>query len=337
MRIVALLSISIGLLAVLAQGRARPVAPGSPSATRYWVRFSNKDGVPFDPARYFSSAAQARRQRQGLPAAEFTDRPVRPDYVAAVRAGVDTLTVVSRWFNAVACRATPAQAAALRRLPGVAAVVAWPVSRQLRPARYERVRIKNSLYNKKILYTAQSVISPADYQLARQQTAALGRADLKRAGLLGQGVRIAVLDVGFRGAERHPAFRALRHERRIAATYDFLKNQPDVFRGGSHGTEVLGCLAGRLPAPIACTPARRWAWPRRLSTCWPAPKAWPASALPKKRPGSGPWNGPTSRVRTSSAPPWLIPSSATFPSRWMAGTRSLGGPPRWRPTREYWW
>jgi len=223
------------------------VGPGpgrAQEATRYWVTFRDKAGGQFDPSQYFSPAALARRQRQGLPVADSTDRPVRPDYVAAVRARADTLTLVSRWFNAVACRATPAQAAALRQLPGVAAVVAWPQASQHRllPASRLRPALAPSA-------AGRAPVSAADYLLARQQTAALGRADLISAGLLGQGVRIAVFDVGFRGVDWHPAFRALRRERRIAGTYDFLKNRPDVFRGGAHGTEVLGCLAGRLPGP----------------------------------------------------------------------------------------
>jgi hypothetical protein len=99
-------------LALLA-GRSQAQAGGAGAAPgRYWVRFQDKRGVPFNAARYFSPAAQARRQRQGLPPADATDYPVRADYVAAVQARVDTLTLVSRWFNAVACRATPTQAAA---------------------------------------------------------------------------------------------------------------------------------------------------------------------------------------------------------------------------------
>jgi serine protease AprX len=245
MRILALLLL-LGLLAAPTPSRAQgpPVAQGP---ARYWVSFRDKARGPFDPALYFSVAAQARRQRQGLPAADYTDRPVRPDYVAAVQAQVDTLTLVSRWFNAVACRATPAQAAALRQLPGVASVVAWPLASRLLPASHQQLQKASHAQSSRA--TSRAAISPADYLLARQQTAALGRADLNRAGLLGQGVRIAVFDVGFRGANWHPAFRALRRERRIAATFDFLQNQPGVFRGGSHGTEVLGCLAGRLPGP----------------------------------------------------------------------------------------
>jgi subtilisin family serine protease len=258
MRILALVLL-IGLLA--APGVGRTQAPAGVGPARYWVSFRDKAGVAFEPARYFSPAALARHRRQGLPVADFTDRPVRPDYLAAVQARVDTLTLVSRWFNAVACRATPAQAAALRQLPGVASVVAWPLARHLRPAAYHTAvgptsqpsatgnQQREANTQHPTTENQKPIISPADYLLARQQTAALGRADLSRAGLAGQGVRIAVFDVGFRGTDWHPAFRQLRRERRIAATYDFLKNQPDVFRGGAHGTEVLGCLAGRLPGP----------------------------------------------------------------------------------------
>jgi serine protease AprX len=245
MRILALL-LFLGLLAAPGPARAQG-APIAGAPVRYWVSFRDKAGVQFDPSHYFSAAALARRRRQGLPAADFSDRPVRPDYVAAVQARVDTLTLVSRWFNAVACRATPAQAAALRQLPGVAAVVAWPLAGRLLPA--SQPKVAPGAGPAGLHEASRAAVSAADYLLARQQTAALGRADLSRAGLLGQGVRIAVFDVGFRGADWHPAFRALRRERRIAATYDFLKNQPGVFRGGSHGTEVLGCLAGRLPGP----------------------------------------------------------------------------------------
>jgi subtilisin family serine protease len=239
----------LGLLAAPGRSPAQAPVPAA-DAARYWVRFQDKDGVAFDPTRYFSPAARARRQRQGQPAADFTDRPVRPDYVAAVQARVDTLTLVSRWFNAVACRATPAQVAALRRLPGVLAVEAWPVVSHLLPASHEGVPSKEA--DKKPSVSAPAgpaAITPADYLLARQQTAALGRPDLLRAGLRGQGVRIAVFDVGFRGANWHPAFQQLRRDKRIALTYDFLKNQPAVYRGGAHGTEVLGCLAGHLPGP----------------------------------------------------------------------------------------
>ncbi|GAB3847367.1 hypothetical protein GCM10028822_08690 [Hymenobacter terrigena] len=226
----------------MAPTASRSQARSVPPATRYWVTLCDKRGVPFDPARYFAPAAQARRARQHLPAFDVTDLPVRPDYVAAIAARVDTITVVSRWFNAVACRATPAQAAALRALPGVDKVAEWP----LRNAEIAAHQPASSPAHHPA--SSPKPITANDYLLARRQTAHLDGAALRAAGLSGQGMRIAVFDVGFRGLPEHPAFRELVAGKRIVATHDFLKNRDEVFVGGSHGTEVMGCLAGRLPS-----------------------------------------------------------------------------------------
>ena len=222
-------------------------APGqglAPPRARYWVTLCDKNGVRFDARRYFSPAARARRRRQHLPAYEATDLPVRADYVAAIAARVDTVTLVSRWFNAVACRATAAQAAALRALPGVRTVELWPqrapqvAHAQSRPGASSGARSLRP----------PRPISANDYLLARRQTAYLDGLALRAAGLDGHGLRIAVFDVGFRGLPEHPAFRELVASKRIVATHDFLRNRDNVYLGGSHGTEVMGCLAGRLPA-----------------------------------------------------------------------------------------
>jgi hypothetical protein len=62
--LVGLLSLlPLALAARVVDPRPRPAAP-----VRYWVSFADKAGVAFNPATYFSPAAQARRRRQGLPA-----------------------------------------------------------------------------------------------------------------------------------------------------------------------------------------------------------------------------------------------------------------------------
>ena len=212
-----------------------------PPATRYWVTLRDKHGVRFAPAHYFTAAARARRTRQHLPAFEATDVPVRSDYVAAIAKRVDTVTLVSRWFNAVACRATPEQAAALRDLPGVLDVSVWP-QREVQAASLSAGAATSRTT------AGPKPISANDYLLARRQTAHLDGPALRAASLEGRGMRIAVFDVGFAGLPEHGAFRELMADKRIVATHDFLRNRDDVFHGGSHGTEVMGCLAGRLPA-----------------------------------------------------------------------------------------
>ena len=225
-------------------------APKPPQpAERYWVTLKDKNGVRFNPQRYFAPEARARRRRQHLPAFEATDLPVRPDYVAAIGARVDTITLVSRWFNAVSCRATPAQAAALRTLPGVSGVASWP-GRAVDVASMTSEQEAVGTFETKAADASggKETISANDYLLARRQVAHLDGPALRVAGLQGQGLRIAVFDVGFRGLPSHQAFAELVSSKRIVATHDFLRNHDDVFVGGSHGTEVMGCLAGRLPA-----------------------------------------------------------------------------------------
>ncbi|HEX8657946.1 MAG TPA: S8 family serine peptidase, partial [Hymenobacter sp.] len=248
----------LGLLGLAARASAQERS--STAAARYWVCLRDKDGVRFDPARYFTAAARARRVRQHLPPSEFTDLPVRADYLAGVRARVDTVTLVSRWFNAVACRATAVQVAALRALPGVARVEAWPAAQAQVAARVEAWpaaqaqvaarpgRPMEAAVPRGPGPTPPKPVSANDYLLARRQTAHLDGPALRAAKLNGRGLRIAIFDVGFRGVPDHPAYQELVAHQRIVATHDFLKNRPNVYQGGSHGTEVLGCLAGRLPA-----------------------------------------------------------------------------------------
>ncbi len=234
----------LGVVLAWAAPAAAQTRPGPPTA-RYWVTLRDKTGVAFDPGTYFAPAAQARRARQHLPAAEATDWPVRPDYLAPIRAGVDTVTLVSRWFNAVAVRATASQAAALRQLPGVAAVALWPLPERAAGGLAAKAGKPRNFS------TSPPALNTNDLLLARRQVAHLGGPALARAGLEGQGIKIAVFDVGFEGLPQHAAFARLVQQGRIKATHDFLRNGPDVFRHGSHGTEVMGCLAGYLPGGAA--------------------------------------------------------------------------------------
>ncbi|GAB2942657.1 hypothetical protein GCM10027048_04110 [Hymenobacter coalescens] len=231
-------------------GAARPAGP---APAKYWVFLRDKHGVRFDAAAYFSPEAQARRRRQHLPAADTTDFPLRADYLRQVQAAVDSVTGSSRWFNAVACWATPAQIAGLRRLPAVRAVALMPGVPQ-QPAR----RTRQPLAARPAACSPDSTprLTAAERQLAQRQTRTLGGDALRRAGLDGRGLRIAVLDVGFSGADAHAALAHLWREKRIVATQDFMRRRPEVLRGGSHGTEVLACLAGRLSdgTPLGLAP-----------------------------------------------------------------------------------
>lgn len=87
--------------------------------------------------------------------------------------------------------------------------------------------------------------SPARWKMIlEQQTGLLQGDQFFSRGITGKGIRIAVIDAGFKGADTHPGLAHLFTNHRIAATWDFVRNRENVFTGNKHGIAVLSCIAG---------------------------------------------------------------------------------------------
>ncbi len=192
---------------------------------KYWVEFRDKKGVSFDPFEYFDIRTIEKRELRGIPLAMETDLPLNEEYYDAVNA-ISPVLSSSRWLNAVTLRLKPEQEKEIRSLPFV---------RSVRPVESLRVAEKSK----------KSISAGTDeLQLIRAQTGSMEGYLFTRAGIDGHGVRIAVLDAGFPGVDTLAEFSHLRNEGRIVDTWDFVKKRKDVYSWDSHGTEVLGCIAG---------------------------------------------------------------------------------------------
>lgn len=200
----------------------------SQSPVKYRVYFKNKANQQFDPHTYFDAKAIERRVRQGLSLFDSTDFPVNPNYLNEVERRVATLKMHSRWFNAAVVMATPEQIEEISKLPFVAEIEA-SASVFMRPASRDD-------------HTVDYVL--ADKNLERQ-IERMGAAMLQAEGLNGNGVRVAIFDVGFSGADKHPAFKHLYEKGKIKGSRDFVKKRDHVYDGGWHGTAVWSCIAGK--------------------------------------------------------------------------------------------
>lgn len=69
---------------------------------------------------------------------------------------------------------------------------------------------------------------------------------LEELNLSGKGIKIAVLDAGFKYANKHPALAHLFENGQIDSTWDFVKGKENVFTHSDHGTQVLSALAGKF-------------------------------------------------------------------------------------------
>jgi serine protease AprX len=65
-------------------------------AQKYWVFFTNKKDVSFNPYEYFDEKAIERRQNLGISLYDSTDYAVNQNYVQEIFSNVDTILTQSR-------------------------------------------------------------------------------------------------------------------------------------------------------------------------------------------------------------------------------------------------
>lgn len=222
--------------------------PGRPdgfTAGSHWVFFTDKQGGGFDPYDFFDPKAIDRRLRHGQSLIDPVDFPVTRKYLDAVAQLVDSSDVVSRWLNAVHVYAGPEVVRKLQSLPFVDRVETAHGMMLLAGHRtgdegYLRDGVRGSAD------PDEGGISSGQIESLAQQIGHLQGQYFQEHGLNGAGFRIAVLDAGFPGVDKHPAFEHLRRDNRIVATWDFHRNRPDVYRFNDHGTMVLSMIAGQM-------------------------------------------------------------------------------------------
>ncbi|MBW6498062.1 MAG: S8 family serine peptidase [Bacteroidales bacterium] len=206
--------------------------PQAGATENVWVFFTDKENVEFDPFAFFHPKAIERRLRHGQDLFDEIDFPVRADYLQTIAGMVDSLDVVSRWFNAVSVYASPLQLETLERLDFVDRIEYMTLN--LLPAAYAEEEPIISKFSTK------------DMELLLAHTAHLKGRWFHKNGFDGRGIRIAIFDAGFPGVDEHPAFKHILNENRIVATRDFVRNQQGVFHKNSHGASVMSVIGGLI-------------------------------------------------------------------------------------------
>lgn len=259
------LVLALFALGLLAPGTRIPAGDGTPSKIspelrrimagakdevrplRVWVSFRDKGQKSPDEAR--RALAEARRGlderclrrraktvRGGLLVGE-EDVPLAGPYTQAVRALAVGLRAESRWFNAVSVEAWPDQ---VERLAALAFV------EDLSPVQGFR-RTEEPLSLEAFPWPRGPL-----YGASFRQVDQINVRPLHTAGLSGRGVRVCLLDVGFR--KSHRAFRFGR----VIAERDFVLKDGDVQRNlqdpndysDAHGTATWSLLGGLDPGRL---------------------------------------------------------------------------------------
>ncbi|MBD0257639.1 MAG: peptidase S8, partial [Cytophagales bacterium] len=217
---------------------------------RYFIRFTDKNNSPYAvsrPAEFLSQRAIERRVRQRI-AVTVRDLPPNPAYLQAVRRAGARVWYASRWMNGVLVEA---DGVALGRLRGLPFVVTGSTEERVTEAQPTEMLRKGE----PTAPTAPSgrtgqTPDPAAYGRSAPQLGLLNVNVMHQLGYTGKDVHVAVLDGGFRNADRLPFFSRLVSENRLLGTYDFVAGEKSVFEDEAHGMQVLSALAAYLPNEI---------------------------------------------------------------------------------------
>ncbi|MCR4440267.1 MAG: S8 family serine peptidase [candidate division KSB1 bacterium] len=240
-----------GLLSLF--GPLDSAMPGRAGGQRYWIFFVDKGPVSESEALMKSGAASQHlspraleRRAKVLPAQALVDErdlQVYEPYVQRLRALAVEPLVSSRWLNAVSAAVDTAQLATVRGLPFVRAVqpVAVRLARPEPAPLAEQPRLGKGLEH------------TLDYGPSYEQNRLVRVPEVHDLGIDGTGVRIGMLDTGFRH-QLNEAFQRLR----VVAEFDFIngdsvtQNQEgqDAANQDQHGTGTLSVIGGFSPGRL---------------------------------------------------------------------------------------
>jgi len=263
----------IGIPAVGDAGTLDPRLSSAPIGTAHvWVTFTDKGVHGAERAAALARAEaelaprnRSRRLRAGVyPIVDDFDLPVSAAYLDSLRAMGFEPHAVSRWLNRAAVEAPAARLAELAARSFVARVA--PVSRAFPIAPGERGRdlmaparptapergARDGSSGARLGGAGERPLAAQaiDHGLLEPALQRLGIPALHDSGYVGNGVLVCVLDNGF---TRHDFHEALRTRATVpGGLRDFVDGDTVVTGTSSffltHGTLVLGCLAGAAPA-----------------------------------------------------------------------------------------
>jgi len=192
------------------------------SQEKYWIYLKDKAGVENDCYTYLSEKAIERRIKIGYPIGAFTDLPIRDSYINEIGNKVEKINAKSRWLNAICVEANKKQIDCISELPFVK---------------------KINKCNLSINYC--SMENNNNDRLIERQISHMKGNSFKNNGFSGEGIRICVIDGGFKGAKDSPVLKHLFDNNQIIKTWDFHHKKENVYKYSYHGTAVLSCIGGK--------------------------------------------------------------------------------------------
>ncbi len=211
---------------------------------KYWVQFTDKDNSTYsidNPIEFLSQKAIDRRDAQNIDVTE-EDIPVNQSYIDQVLAlGDINLLHSSKWFNSITIYTEDETLIADIELLSIVSQVK------------SLVILKKGKYEVEEVAASEKIYDPADYGFSLAQLEEINGDALHELEYLGEGMLIFVCDGGFSNLDNVDAFDHLFDDDRIVGTHDFVDGDDNVYHSSTHGTSVMGTMAGIIPNQLKGT------------------------------------------------------------------------------------
>jgi subtilisin family serine protease len=194
-----------------------------------------------NPLSFLSPDAVERRKQQNVPI-DYTDLPISRSCMDTLASFGTRIVAKSKWFSTVVVECNDSLVAnEISKLAIVDSIkFVWSGIRFPLPVR----QIETDTLKPSIDPLAGSI-----YGYAEKQISMLNGIPLHERGYRGQGMKVAVIDAGFKDAFRISAF----HSMNLAGTYNVVHPGKSVYTDDEHGVKVLSCLAADLPGIMVGT------------------------------------------------------------------------------------
>jgi subtilisin family serine protease len=232
-------------LGLLLPGLMALAAPAVGSESYCFRVYLNNKGVAADaveaPETFLSSEAIARRTKRNVEIT-LSDVPIASSCLEALVSAGGRIVTQSKWMTTVVVESEDSLLIdRLNMLPLVDSVrCVWQGANRLEYA---------ECTDKSPLPATPDGRLPGVYGHAAMQIEMLNGIPLHDAGRRGQGMRVAVIDAGFRNVDRISAFASLQ----LLGTHNVVFPGGNVFCDDDHGTKVLSCMAANLPGVMVGT------------------------------------------------------------------------------------
>jgi len=222
----------------------------------FFVQFHDKllNYVELDDVQSFmSEKSLKRREIQGVKL-DSIDLPVTKAYLDnTIEPGIE-LRFVSKWLNgAVISVQDKENAYKLKVKFFVDEVVYLGHSEKEKASKSGTKSAGDIPIDQNNQYKRSTDESKEYYNTSYDQIQMLRGIELHKAGLKGRGMLVAVFDAGFYRVDELSAFKSLRDENRLVATFDIVTGDQNVYEDNDHGMNVLGVMAANSPGQIMGT------------------------------------------------------------------------------------